>query len=122
MKGIVREAMEAGAAGFATSFAITHRGADGQPIPSRWAEREEIEALCRAVGDTGRGVIGVNGGNNLSLADCTTCSPMRRAVHVHRVAHDAAGFPPAGHRPTRPAARAVQMYGRRCRAGRCRSR
>ncbi|MEY3093190.1 MAG: hypothetical protein RIU67_1973, partial [Actinomycetota bacterium] len=33
MAGLVREAMEAGAAGFATSFAVTHRGADGQPIP-----------------------------------------------------------------------------------------
>src|SRR3984893_15170780 len=29
MQGIVRESMRAGAAGFATSFAMTHRGADG---------------------------------------------------------------------------------------------
>ena len=42
-----REAIDAGAVGFATSFAITHRGADGQPIPSRLAERGEIEALVR---------------------------------------------------------------------------
>jgi len=68
MAGLVTEAMDAGAAGFATSFAVTHRGADGRPIPSRWAEMEEIEALCRAVGDTGRGVIGVNGGENLGFA------------------------------------------------------
>jgi N-acyl-D-amino-acid deacylase len=75
MKRIVREAMEQGAAGFATSFAITHLGADGKPIPSRWAEREEIAELCRAVGETGRGVIGVNGGTNLSLADCYDLQP-----------------------------------------------
>jgi N-acyl-D-aspartate/D-glutamate deacylase len=56
MATIVREAMDAGAAGFASSFAVTHRGADGQPIPSRWADRREIDALCAAVGDTGRGV------------------------------------------------------------------
>ena len=75
MASIIREAMESGAAGFATSFAVTHRGADGRPIPSRWAERDEIESLCRAVGETGRGVIGVNGGDNLSFADCYELQP-----------------------------------------------
>lgn len=75
MAELVREAMDAGAAGFASSFAVTHRGADGQPIPSRWAGRNEIEALFQAVGDSGRGVIGVNGGDNLSLADCYEIQP-----------------------------------------------
>ena len=75
MAKLVTEAMEAGAAGFATSFAVTHRGADGKPIPSRWADAEEIEALCKAVGDSGRGVIGVNGGDNLSFADCYELQP-----------------------------------------------
>ncbi len=64
MAGIVREAMDAGAAGFATSLAITHLGADGRPIPSRWAGLAEIEALCCAVADSGRGVIGINGASN----------------------------------------------------------
>ena len=75
MADLVSKAMESGAAGFATSFAVTHRGADGQPIPSRWAAAEEIEALCKAVGDSGRGVIGVNGGENLSFADCYVLQP-----------------------------------------------
>ena len=75
MASLVTEAMEAGAAGFATSFAVTHRGADGKPIPSRWADGDEIEALCKAVGDSGRGVIGVNGGENLSFADCYVLQP-----------------------------------------------
>jgi N-acyl-D-amino-acid deacylase len=75
MAATVTEAMEAGAVGFATSFAITHRGADGNPIPSRYAERDEIEALCHAVGVTGRGVIGINGGTNLSLPDCYELQP-----------------------------------------------
>jgi N-acyl-D-amino-acid deacylase len=75
MTHLVRDAIDAGAAGFASSFAVTHRGADGQPIPSRWADKREIEALCKAVGDSGRGVIGVNGGDNLSLADCYEMQP-----------------------------------------------
>ena len=75
MAATVREAMEAGAAGFATSFAVTHRGADGRPIPSRVADRREIEALFSAVADSGRGVVGVNGGENLSLADCYELQP-----------------------------------------------
>ena len=61
MADLVREAVAAGAAGFATSFAITHLGADGQPIPSRWADRAEIAALCKASADGGRSVIGING-------------------------------------------------------------
>ena len=64
MAGLVREAMVAGAAGFATSFAITHLGADGQPIPSRWSDRAELEALFRAQADSGRGAIGINGVND----------------------------------------------------------
>lgn len=79
MAAMVREAMDAGAAGFATSFAVTHRGADGNPIPSRYADRAEIEALCRAVADSGRGVIGVNGGENLSFPETFD---LQRAVGV----------------------------------------
>jgi N-acyl-D-amino-acid deacylase len=75
MADLVREAMDAGAAGFASSFAVTHRGADGQPIPSRWADGREIEALCKVVGDVGRGVVAVNGGQQLSMADCYDLQP-----------------------------------------------
>jgi N-acyl-D-aspartate/D-glutamate deacylase len=64
MAALVTEAMDAGAAGFATSFAITHLGADGKPIPSRWADRVELEALFRAQAATGRGVVGINGVND----------------------------------------------------------
>ena len=64
MAALVREAMTAGAAGFATSFAITHLGADGQPIPSRWSDRAELEALFRAQAESGRGALGINGVND----------------------------------------------------------
>ena len=75
MAQLVREAMDAGAVGVATSFAVTHRGADGRPIPSRWSDAAEIEAIFRVVGEAGRGVVGVNGGDNLSFADCYELQP-----------------------------------------------
>ena len=67
MAVVVREALDAGAAGLATSFAPTHRGIDGKPIPSRFAAPDEIEALMQAVGDVGRGVIEVTPGENLGF-------------------------------------------------------
>ncbi|MEO1060725.1 MAG: amidohydrolase family protein [Actinomycetota bacterium] len=75
MVAVVEEAMEAGAAGFATSRAITHLGADGRPIPSRIADSEEIVALGQAVGRSGRGVVGVNGGKGFSFRDCYRYQP-----------------------------------------------
>ena len=67
MSRTVSEAMDAGAAGFATSFAMTHRGADGKPVPSRCADPNEYEALFRAVARSGRGVVEVTPGQNLSI-------------------------------------------------------
>ena len=71
MQAHVARAIAAGAAGFATSFAVTHQGADGRPIPSRVAARDEIDALCQTVADAGRGIIAVNGGGakNISMAE-----------------------------------------------------
>src|SRR5262249_6150391 len=54
---LLREGIDAGAAGFSTSFAYTHRGIDGKPVPSRFAERSEAEALFFAAGHTGKGVV-----------------------------------------------------------------
>jgi len=50
MRALVREAIDAGAIGFATSKASTHIGYAGKPVPSRAAQFAEIEALARSTG------------------------------------------------------------------------
>ncbi len=57
MTRLVREAIDIGAAGFSTSFSFAHRGIDGKPVPSRFAEMDEVEALFTAAGQAGRGVV-----------------------------------------------------------------
>jgi N-acyl-D-aspartate/D-glutamate deacylase len=69
MAQVLEDAMDAGAAGFATSVAPTHRGVDGKPVPSRFAEREELEALFGTVGEVGRGVVEVTPGQTLPPDD-----------------------------------------------------
>jgi N-acyl-D-amino-acid deacylase len=69
MARVVVEAIEAGAAGFSTSFAYTHRGMDGLPVPSRFAERDEVEALFMAAGSTGKGVVLATAGEQCTYAD-----------------------------------------------------
>ena len=56
MQAIVREAMAAGAVGFASSTSPAHNGEGGLPMPSRLASDEEMAALVGAMGEGGRGV------------------------------------------------------------------
>jgi N-acyl-D-aspartate/D-glutamate deacylase len=72
---LVTEAIEAGAAGFSTSFAYTHRGMDGKPVPSRFAERDEVEALFLAAGRTGKGVVLATAGEQCTYADMYELQP-----------------------------------------------
>jgi N-acyl-D-aspartate/D-glutamate deacylase len=62
MCAVVRESMQAGAVGLATSFAPTHLGIDGKPVPSRFADLSEFEAMARVLAEVGRGVVAVTPG------------------------------------------------------------
>ena len=72
---VVVEAIEAGAAGFSTSFAFTHRGMDGKPVPSRYAARDEVDALFMAAGSTGKGVVLATPGEQCTYADMYEWQP-----------------------------------------------
>jgi N-acyl-D-aspartate/D-glutamate deacylase len=67
MRGLVREAMEAGAVGFSTSRQPAHQGAFGRPVPSRFAEVDEVYELAAVLGDLGKGVLQVSIGPGLFL-------------------------------------------------------
>jgi N-acyl-D-aspartate/D-glutamate deacylase len=72
---LVREAIDGGAAGFSTSFSYAHRGVDGKPVPSRYAERDEVHALFRAAGRAGKGVILITPGEQCTYADVYEWQP-----------------------------------------------
>lgn len=56
MQALVREAMDAGAVGFASSFSPNHFGYAGAPMPSTIASIEELRTLIHAMARSRRGV------------------------------------------------------------------
>jgi N-acyl-D-aspartate/D-glutamate deacylase len=60
MRRLVREAIEAGAIGFSTSRQPAHQGAYGRPVPSRFAETDEIYAVASVLGELGKGVMQIS--------------------------------------------------------------
>lgn len=46
MQRLLHEGLEAGAIGFSSSWARTHNGDDGRMVPSRYASKDEVLALC----------------------------------------------------------------------------
>ena len=56
MHELVRDAMRAGAAGFASSFSPNHSGWGGQPMPSTIASDDELKQLVGTLKEFGKGV------------------------------------------------------------------
>ena len=57
MRALAKEAIEAGALGFASSRLTIHKTESGSPIPSYDAAREEIEEIAQGVVDGGGGLL-----------------------------------------------------------------
>jgi N-acyl-D-aspartate/D-glutamate deacylase len=53
MRRSVRDALDAGALGFSSSWSNTHSDGDGTPVPSRFATIGELLDLCAVVGSFG---------------------------------------------------------------------
>lgn len=53
---IVREAMAAGALGFSGGRLVEHRSSTGKHVPGTFAGRDELIALAKAMGESGKGV------------------------------------------------------------------
>jgi N-acyl-D-amino-acid deacylase len=67
MRALVKEALEAGALGLATSKLQSHVGFEGRPVPSRAADFEEIRTLASVIRETGLGMLQTTLGPGLML-------------------------------------------------------
>jgi N-acyl-D-amino-acid deacylase len=97
MQAIVRDAMNAGAVGFASSTSPAHNGEGGRPMPSRLADEREMRALVTAMGECGRGVFMLTkGGDTLVpfLESLATASgrPVMVAALLHNSTNPQAVF------------------------------
>ena len=69
MENVVKNAMESGAIGFSTSTFEGHNGANGVPMPSRFATKDEIKRLVSAMACQGRGIFMLTKSNGDDVKD-----------------------------------------------------
>ncbi len=69
MEKIVSEAMVNGSIGFSTSTFEGHNGHNGIPMPSRFASKEELKRLIKAMAIQSRGIFMITKSNNTSISD-----------------------------------------------------
>jgi N-acyl-D-amino-acid deacylase len=74
IKALVLEGLRAGAVGVTTSQAPSHQGPHGRPVPSRLADRREIEALVEALAEHGRGIAEITYGPVYEIEDIAALS------------------------------------------------
>jgi N-acyl-D-aspartate/D-glutamate deacylase len=70
MCALLRASLDAGAAGFSSSWARTHNDADGNMVPSRYAEPDELIALCRVLADYP--------GTSIEFNPCNSSTPFEK--------------------------------------------
>ena len=75
MRDVVRDAMQAGAAGFASSFGVLHQDSQGRKVPSRHADAAELAALFAVLGEEHRGVVSISPGGPCSHGDLYALQP-----------------------------------------------
>ena len=89
MATIVREAMDSGAIGFASSTSPAHNGEGGLPMPSRLASDEEMMALIKAMGAKGKGIYMVTKGGQMPVSFLEDMSAQSgRPVMIAAVLHN----------------------------------
>lgn len=66
MQALVREGLDAGAVGLASTQSESHFGDGGAPMPSRLADEREFRALIGVLGERKRGVFMITGGPSTS--------------------------------------------------------
>ncbi len=89
MAALVKDAMAAGAIGFATSTSPAHNGEGGFPMPSRLASDEEMMQLTLAMSSQGGGVYMVTKGGQMPVSFLESlAAASKRPVMVAALLHN----------------------------------